>query len=127
MKKLLLFTVCAFITIGAMAQTKANHNTSRSNKKSGGKVDPNTDTNESEAGIFERRKCVKAGGTFYEYPNGNTKCWPARVNIKSQNLPSEEMESISDRKKCLNSGGVWATNSAGTFCSKKLKTSSREL
>jgi hypothetical protein len=115
MKKLLLFTVCAFITIGAMAQTKANHNTSRSNKKSGGKVD----TNESEAGIFERRKCVKAGGTFYEYPNGNTKCWPARVNIKSQNLPSEEMESISDRKKCL--------NSAGTFCYKKLKTSSREL
>jgi hypothetical protein len=49
MKKLLLLTVLALTTIGAMAQDKTNHhNTSRSNKTTGGKVDPNTDTNESE-------------------------------------------------------------------------------
>tara|TARA_B110000285_G_C14816227_1_gene464309 strand:+ start:107 stop:328 length:222 start_codon:yes stop_codon:yes gene_type:complete len=42
MKKLLLFTVCAFITIGAIAQTKVNHNTTRSNKTTGGKIDLNT-------------------------------------------------------------------------------------
>jgi hypothetical protein len=42
MKKLLLFTVCAFITIGAMAQTKVNHNTTRSNKTTRGKIDLNT-------------------------------------------------------------------------------------
>jgi hypothetical protein len=49
MKKLLLLTVLALTTIGAMAQDKTNHhNTSRSNKTTGGKVDPNTDANESE-------------------------------------------------------------------------------
>jgi hypothetical protein len=42
MKKLLLFTVLALTTIGAMAQDKLNHNTSRSSKSPGGKVDPNT-------------------------------------------------------------------------------------
>ncbi|MFT5216873.1 MAG: hypothetical protein ACI83H_002002 [Glaciecola sp.] len=44
MKNLLLFTVFSLITIGAIAQEKANHNTSRSNKTTGGKVDP-SDTN----------------------------------------------------------------------------------
>jgi hypothetical protein len=127
MKNLFLFTIFSLMTIGAIAQEKANHNTSRSNKTTGGLAELNTDLNESEAGIFERRKCVKAGGTFYEFPNGNTKCLPARVSTKSQNMPSEVMEgSISERKKCLKSGGVWTTNSVGTFCYKRLKTSSKK-
>jgi hypothetical protein len=49
MKKLLLLTVLALTTIGAMAQDKANHNTSRSNKTPGGKVDPNTNASLSKA------------------------------------------------------------------------------
>jgi hypothetical protein len=49
MKKLLLLTVLALTTIGAMAQDKANHNTSRSNKRAGGKVDPNTNASLSKA------------------------------------------------------------------------------
>jgi hypothetical protein len=49
MKKLLLLTVLALTTIGAMAQDKSNHNTSRSNKSIGGKVDPNTNASLSKA------------------------------------------------------------------------------
>jgi len=49
MKNLLLFTVFALITIGAMAQEKANHNTTRSNKSTGGIAELNTNANSDDA------------------------------------------------------------------------------
>lgn len=79
--------------------------------------------NESKARIFEKRKCVKSGGTFYEHAGGKKSCWPAiAIKDKSKTVLFEVMKgNISKRKKCLLSGGVWATNSEGSMCYKKLK------
>jgi hypothetical protein len=205
MKKLLLLTVLALTTIGAMAQDKANHNTSRSNKIAGHKVDPNTGTNEretdsiktknksaglipisvgekprpieekprpvygsccrscippppyaegatpitytrlskadakiaipafkkyiglkgdtdgSEARILERKECLKAGSTFYEFTDGTTICLPASVSTKSQNLPSEKTRNDNNTNSVNRAcRGILVTNSTGTAIYKKV-------
>ncbi|MFP4846178.1 hypothetical protein [Winogradskyella sp. PE311] len=142
MKNLFLYIAAVLFTTTSMAQVeskknttnaeveeKANHNTTRSNRKQGGIVNFDINKPEDQAGIFERRKCIKAGGTFYENPNGTKFCMPARSTAdKSKAVPTEEIEGgIFERRKCLKAGGVWMTNSNGSMCLKKLDSSARKL
>ena len=134
MKNLLLIVVFALFTITATAQEKptpntgnvvekANHNTSRSNQRPGGIADLNADTGEDQAGIFEKKKCVNAGGTYYELPSGKKFCMPrGEVSTKSINVSTEQVQGIFERRKCLKSGGMWLTCSQGSMCHKKLNS-----
>jgi len=101
---------------------KANEKTATETTVTNAVMDGNV---EDESLAFgEKRKCIKAGGTFYEWPNGNKKCIPASASAAEgvTGVSTTPVVGMSDRKKCLNSGGVWATKSSGSFCYKKLKS-----
>jgi hypothetical protein len=122
MKTLFLTFVLAFTVALSFAQDRANHNTTRSNKTQ--PVSNEIIIGDTDASLFQKKKCIKAGGTFYEYPNGNKICVPARdASLRASITNGKPIQRASDKKKCLRSGGVWATNSGGSFCYKRLERS----
>ncbi len=94
---------------------------------SGGVAANSSKANASAASINKatgKRKCVKNGGTFYEYADGRKFCVPAQ-NARKQK-PKGNQVKMSDKKKCWKAGGVWITKPEpmGTFCLKKLSATS---
>jgi hypothetical protein len=111
MKKLLLLTVLALTTICAQAQDKANHNTSRSNKTTGGKVDPNTDASLSKADAeratpnlytrLSKADAKRAIPAFKKY-----------IRLKGDTDGSEAR--ILERKECVKTGSTFYELTDGT-------------
>lgn len=107
---------------GSTVEEKANHNTTRSNRKTGARMGEDNDADgdeDDQAAIFERRKCIRSGGTYYVYPSGIKRCMYPTTKKKGT-LPNQPMKGIFERRKCLKSGGVWATNANGSFCFKTI-------
>jgi len=97
-----------------LAAEGPGYNTTRSNRS----ISMGTSGN-PDAALHGKRKCIKSGGTFYEYPNGRKLCMPA---LKGKSMSTTEiLANIGGKRKCWKTGGIWVTNSTGTFCYKKLK------
>ncbi|MDQ7049626.1 MAG: hypothetical protein Q9M92_08815 [Enterobacterales bacterium] len=106
-KYLCMVLLGAFVSLSAAAaspaKTKVGASAPKANKAMG------------------KRKCIRNGGTFYEYADGRKICVPARNSTARKPSPSDTLK-MSDKKKCWKAGGVWITKPEpmGTFCMKKL-------
>ena len=63
-----------------------------------------------------KRKCLKNGGVFLEYPDGSKKCWKKNENSSKINTYLGDDIIQGKKRKCRKRGGIWVTNSSGSTC-----------
>jgi len=127
MKKIIKFIVIILITLITFSISVA-FDSSRNNVKhsSNGKsqliqkafnVD---DVSDDELFRNGKRRCIRKGGTFYEYSSGSYACIYANSTSKLSNQNNSTSVNKSKKKDCFEKSGVWVTNSLGSFCYRQL-------
>ncbi|MDQ7000973.1 MAG: hypothetical protein Q9M12_08845 [Mariprofundus sp.] len=103
-----------------------DHNTTRSNRHTSiGDANLGSDASGQSGAMRKKRigkrKCIKNGGTFYEFASGNKACVPASKKASAPPYVDTLVLRASAKKRCWRDGGVWVTTSTGSICYRRLK------
>lgn len=132
MKSFLITIVILMFVGGDVVFAAIDHNTTRSNRHTSiGDANLGSDASGQSGAMRKKRigkrKCIKNGGTFYEFSSGNKVCIPARKKVSANPYIDTLVLRASKKKRCWRDGGVWVTNSTGSICYRKLKADPARL